>query len=60
MIVDLQKCQKLIVDLLRSWKLISTVTEDYVNYCLHEPALVLKDEETLDYLSPVELYKRMP
>ena len=42
MIVDLQKCQKLIVDLLRSWKTISNVTEDYANYCLHELVTVLE------------------
>lgn len=42
------------------WKTILSVTEENVNYCLHEPALILEDEETREYLSPVELYKRMP
>ena len=50
----------MIVDLLRSWKLILTVTEDYVNYCLHELGLVFRDEETWNSLLPIESDKHMP
>ncbi len=57
MIVDLQKCRKFVVDLMRSWTMILSVTEEYVNYC-HQ--LLPEDEEIRDYLSPVELGKHMP
>ncbi len=57
MIVDYWE---LVVDLSRSWKVISCVIGEHVNYCPHEPVLVLEDEENWDFLSPVELGKHMP
>ena len=56
-------CRKLFVDLPIGWKrhqIILTVIEEHVNYCPRELVLVLEDEETWDFLSPVESDKHMP